>query len=51
MFDQYTRRGRAEGREEGVRGIIKFCKELNIGKKILTFVSYYAKNILYLLEQ
>lgn len=30
LFDQYTRRGREEGREEGVRGIIKFCKELHI---------------------
>lgn len=30
LFDQYTRRGREEGREEGIRGIIKFCKEFNI---------------------
>ena len=30
LFDQYTRRGKEEGREEGMRGIIITCKEFNI---------------------
>lgn len=30
LFDQYTRRGKKEGREEGMRGIIITCKEFNI---------------------
>lgn len=30
LFDQYTRRGREEGREEGVRGVIHFCKDINV---------------------
>ena len=30
LFDQYTRRVKEEGREEGMRGIIITCKEFNI---------------------
>lgn len=30
LFDQYTRRGREEGREEGVKAIIRICKDFNV---------------------
>lgn len=30
LFDQYTRRGRAEGIKEGIRALISTCRELGV---------------------